>query len=423
MIRSTHRPHRARWRLAAGGAALGVTLAVWLAAAPPVATAATASATSAASSGASRHAAAVPDTLTAVDAAPYQLADGASFATYQPRVEALSGTLGTVTMDSVLAGANRNARSLCHDAVVPGATGFCWDLADDLTPEWFPQGVSGSGDASADGLYQGHHVVAASWYDLALGKGTRLSLVNRDDPEHTRYRHILLVDPVSTTDYTTVPVHAGGIAWYGNYLYVVDTAHGLRVFDLRQLWPVDPSDGSTVGRGADGHYYAAGYSYVAPQVGRYSQAGDGDCDPPPDSGTAPLCFSSLSLDRSTSPPSLLTSEYYRGVGGARLVRWGLDPSTGRLAAGGDGAVHAMAAYQTPHADVQGAVSHDGRFFSATSHDIAAGTRFDERVGEAATSTGYPVGAESLSYWPATGELWASTEFVGKRMVFSVAPGQ
>ncbi len=366
---------------------------------------------------------AVADTLTALDPAPYQLSDGGSFATYRPRVAALSATLGVASMDSVLAGANRTARPLCHDAKVSGAVGFCWDLADDLTPEWFPQGVSGSGDASADGLYQGHRIVAVSWYDLLAGKGVRVSLVDRDNAGSTHYRHVLLVDPVSTTDYRNVPVHAGGIAWYGDYLYVVDTAHGLRVFDLRQLWPVDPSDGSTIGRGSDGHYYAAGYSYVAPQIGAYSQAGDGNCSPPPTGTTDPLCFSSLSLDRSTSPPSLLTSEYYAGAAGSRLVRWSIDPATGLLAPAGDGVVHAVAAYRSPHSDVQGAVSVGGRFFTDTSHDIASGVRYDERVGEPASAVTYPVGAESLSYWPATGQLWAVGEFIDTRMVFSVGlPG-
>ena len=36
-------------------------------------------------------------------------------------------------------------------------------------------------------------------------------------------------------------LHGGGIAWYGNLLYVVDTDDGLRVFDLKHIYQVDDS--------------------------------------------------------------------------------------------------------------------------------------------------------------------------------------
>ena len=65
-------------------------------------------------------------------------------------------------------------------------------------------------------------------------------------------------------------MHAGGIAWYGEWLYVVDTSHGIRVFDLGQIWQVE--DGDDVGK-KGGKYSAAGYLYVLPQI-RYV---DVDC--------------------------------------------------------------------------------------------------------------------------------------------------
>jgi hypothetical protein len=41
--------------------------------------------------------------------------------------------------------------------------------------------------------------------------------------------------------YRAINVHAGGVAWYGNYLYVADTEAGLRVFDLRKIFDLDRS--------------------------------------------------------------------------------------------------------------------------------------------------------------------------------------
>jgi hypothetical protein len=51
-------------------------------------------------------------------------------------------------------------------------------------------------------------------------EGVRLSF---GDPARKRYRHVLLVDPTGTKakpDYRAIDSHAGGIAWYGYYLYV-----------------------------------------------------------------------------------------------------------------------------------------------------------------------------------------------------------
>jgi hypothetical protein len=88
-----------------------------------------------------------------------------------------------------------------------------------------------------------------SWYDDAVAprKGVRVTFL---DPNTKRYRHVLLVYPYIRKNgwpsYEIVGrpqggIHAGGILWYGNYLYVVDTRRGIRVFDMRYIFDLQKS--------------------------------------------------------------------------------------------------------------------------------------------------------------------------------------
>ncbi|GAA0592143.1 hypothetical protein GCM10010174_04020 [Kutzneria viridogrisea] len=350
---------------------------------------------------------AAPSTLTQINATPYALAEGGSFAKYAPRVTALDAKLANAKVADVLADANRTATAGCH-----GAASFCWDSGDNSTADWYPQGLSGSWDATGGQP----KMVLTSWYNKTGDKGVRLTFADYHDPAHVKYRHALLVEPTAADNFGPVKVHAGGIALVGDYLYVVDTAHGLRVFDLRHIWRTAADPGkSKIGKQSDGKYYAYDYRYVVAQVGSYRQSGSGDCDPPPSSLTAPLCFSYIGVDRSTSPPSLLTGEYYNGKAGARLVRWSL-AADGKLATG-----KAAAAYQSPHQNLQGAVSYKGEFASSRSQSASKdGVLYDERVGAAATSSSLPPGPEDLSYDPAAKRVWTLTEHPGSRTVLGVA---
>jgi hypothetical protein len=75
----------------------------------------------------------------------------------------------------------------------------------------------------------------------------------------------MLVEPSADDNFKEVPVHAGGIVWYGDALYVVDTDNGLRVFNVSNIWAVGAGDG--VGKDATtGKYSANNYAYVLPQI-------------------------------------------------------------------------------------------------------------------------------------------------------------
>jgi hypothetical protein len=132
---------------------------------------------------------------------------------------------------------------------------------DDLTTEkWIPQGITTTADALDTGIYEGKDGFLVSWHrddDSAV----RVTFVNKGD---NTYRHALLVQPDGTDNFKNVPIHAGGILWYGSTLWVVDTSNGLRVFDMSNIWQVGSGDG--VGKTSSGGYSAAGYKYVIPQL-------------------------------------------------------------------------------------------------------------------------------------------------------------
>lgn len=131
---------------------------------------------------------------------------------------------------------------------------------DQNTSKWVPQGISSTADALDAGTYEGKDGWIVSWH-RDDDKSVRVTFVNR---ANDKYRHALLVYPDADDDFKEVPVHAGGIMWYGDTLWVVDTKNGIRVFDMNNIWEV--GSGDKVGKNSPGKYSAAGYKYVIPQI-------------------------------------------------------------------------------------------------------------------------------------------------------------
>ena len=160
------------------------------------------------------------------------------------------------TVTQVLDNINRNLT----EAAPSGFQSEAWAQQEGNaeTTEWYPQGISSSGDAYAVGTFEGRDVWLVSWYKEAMH--SRISFIDR---ENHQYRHVLLVQKDGEDNFKGVPIHVGGIAWYGKALYTVDTNNGLRVFDLDNIWEVESGDG--IGKKDGGGYSAAGYKYVLPQ--------------------------------------------------------------------------------------------------------------------------------------------------------------
>lgn len=143
------------------------------------------------------------------------------------------------------------------------ATKLTWEKTasynDEDTKKWYPQGISSTADALEAGTYEGKDGWLVSWYSDEIHQ-VRITFVNKATK---KYRNALLVYPSADDNFTGVGIHAGGIMWYGDTLWVVDTSKGIRVFDLTNVWEVGSGDG--VGKVSAGKYSAAGYKYVIPQ--------------------------------------------------------------------------------------------------------------------------------------------------------------
>ncbi|WP_157430507.1 hypothetical protein [Actinomadura macra] len=214
--------------------------------------------------------------------------------------------------------------------VPPHSLVYCWDREDSATRTWVPQGVTGISDAVAGERWTGGgRPMLVSWHDKG---STRITFVN---PDRRTYRHVLLVEPETRggrATYGDIDIHAGGIAWYGNKLYVADTRRGVREFDMRQIYDLGASKaGSTKNNdwiGLHGKkYYGHGFRYVMAQTGswHYVRGSAG----PKCRGAGPLRTSWLSIDRTTYRPVLIAGEYCRpSAPRGRVVTWPLSELTG-----------------------------------------------------------------------------------------------
>ncbi|GHE98028.1 hypothetical protein GCM10018772_23030 [Streptomyces fumanus] len=289
---------------------------------------------------------------------------------------------------------------------------FRWD-ADDFTDErWRPQGITQ--DYDGDGTSPARTLLV-SWYarGSARDQGARLTVVNWSPTGAITYRHVLLVEPFTERDdqdelrddIGATDIHAGGIAWYGDHLYVADSGYlatgsmrvGIRVFDLRRFFKVTRGPG--IGRQPDGKtFHAHRYEYVLPQIYGYNW-----------SGTArDLTFSQLSVDRTASGPGLLVSEYAT-TGAPRLVRWPFLPAGG-LRPRAEWAASVPRGVRT-----QGAVKVGSTYYLTTSNGSRrAGALRTWRSTSGATvrhRSRLNIGCEDLSYdGSGSGALWTLGEY-------------
>ncbi|ONK14465.1 hypothetical protein [Streptomyces sp. MP131-18] len=325
---------------------------------------------------------------------------------------------------------------------------YCFENDDTVTTEWIPQAVTGVSDAQQDEVWgESSRPLITGWYDsqnpgrgngctpsesdACNEKGVRISFI---DPETRTYRHVLLVwayynsygnisfDAVHASESPLQNgIHAGGMVWYGNYLYVADTFNGIRVFDMRFIMDLNPDqdasrddptpDGLTsnvrdkrqVGR-QNGVWYGYGYRYVMPQVASWqfssTQYNTGSSSSCADVGAPRASY--LSLDRSGTD-QLLLGEYCRPSTAL--------PSTGRVGAypvaalaATTGSVRAASGttYFLPVHQVQGAVRYHGDWFINQSHRYSNGSLWRARVTAGSlTLTGgelrTAVGPEDFSY--------------------------
>lgn len=386
-------------------------------------------------------------------------------------VKKLDAELPKLGVKNILDQANRNGtRSTSSRTCNPAATlnrdlssiSYCFSQSDSGTiggeVEWMPQGITTVADAKANQVWNTKQAILISWYDKKSDKVTNTDAdkikgarVTFFDPATFKYQHVLLVYPLinsygnpsymslrttQRTDYDSL--HAGGIVWYGNYLYVADTANGFRVFDMRYIFDLktatngDTSDKSQIGR-QSGIYYGHGYRYVMPQVAAWTSVVPRNLTRKCTADAGSPTFSFVALDRS-GIDNLVSGEFCPDKSAAgninkfgRVARWPLDGNTGEPKLT-NGLWKADAVYRLPISNVQGAVSYNNKWYLSRSQGQSNGFLYVTKPKSSSTgvleieSAHYAgVGPEDLSHWSkpdgSVGSLWTVTEHAGKRLIY------
>ena len=102
-----------------------------------------------------------------------------------------------------------------------------WLTARSWTRRWYPQGVD-------VGEWHGRRTLAVSWFRQRLDGHHLASRVALVDLERSRHLDVLLAvedDGVLQP----APIHAGGIAWFDDRLFVAATGKGIWEFDLSRI--------------------------------------------------------------------------------------------------------------------------------------------------------------------------------------------
>lgn len=295
------------------------------------------------------------------------------------------------------------------------ADAYVWEADDRRDPDWWPQGVTTWRDARALGADPAglgeRRIVVVSWY-AKHGQGVRLSIADLDTG---RYRHVLLVKPITAEDGSVgiepVKVHAGGIVWSGSWIHVAATKRGCVSAHLDDLLWLPERDAL----GAD----TFGYRWVLPT--RVDHRGGMD----EDATEERLRWSFMSLDPASArrdQPSLLVGEYGRGDASTRIARF-------PIAADGQPA-GASSAERTTHATevldaeltgMQGVADVRGRLHATTSHGPMGPGSLLVREGERwrRTPAAVPMGPEDLAV--ADDLLWTPTEHPRRRLLVAMRP--
>ncbi|MGW2747018.1 hypothetical protein [Streptomyces sp. NPDC001450] len=329
--------------------------------------------------------------------------------------------LGTV-LDSA---DSRQADKRCDDATDQGGAltnvanltdWYCLTRQNSVTDQWTPQGVSGTEDAAYPGdRVDGRRAFVFSWHEGPVGgsgDGSRLSFL---DPDTAQYVHVLLVEPRKRSDgsvtFGNLRTHAGGIAWYGNYIFVADVHGGLHVFDMRNMLDLEHSEVGQADPDPDIglHFSARNYAFALPEIGTWQNRGDATYD-------------YMSLDHSVSgPPEALTGEWCNPTAAnatcqvGRVARWKIGDLTSF-----SGTAQATTAYHQPTPYTQGAASWQGCYYF---NDGGRGNSYliTARPGSTPAWRQGGRGLQDLYVLPSRNELWTITEFtgVGRRVLYGV----
>ncbi|MGW1350261.1 hypothetical protein ACWCQE_13415 [Streptomyces sp. NPDC002409] len=317
---------------------------------------------------------------------------------------------------------------------------FRWSDADRLARRdtWRPQGISTVYDATEQ---RGRNILMVSWYHLEkdhpTNRGGRIAIIDLRG-RTPKYWYALLVLPTRKEGgHSFEPLyglHAGGLAWYGNKLYVTESRTGaLYVFDTDGMFPIEGRR-DLCGKDSRGEFHAFREPYAMPLSRVYRVDAQGQ---------ERLKFSQVSVDRDPGRPyrSLVVNEWEPDKSHAIVARWDIGHNSPypRMEPGAASAV-SSAVYRVERGSnpkksglpqgygMQGAVSIRGRLYLSVSrgpekNGCYSRVRLDSKgVGTAQKLWELPKGPEDLSYQGITrntGRVWGLTEYADRRFVFGM----
>ncbi|MGX1127856.1 hypothetical protein RKD49_000046 [Streptomyces glaucescens] len=290
-------------------------------------------------------------------------------------------------------------------------------LEEDLG--WYPQGITTSYDATGRNGTR----MMVSWYNRKDEKrGARIALIDRRS-DNPRYHYIRLVrtEPKSGGGFAALPIedlHAGGLAWYRNRLYVTDSKkNALLVFNTDDIFASTKDD------------FPSGVRedpWVLP-LSRTYQSQNKDVD---------LTFSQVAVDRtSLSSPfrrtTLIVNGWETAGESQNIGRWSFayGPSgslltDGKIATAADVYKIHRGSGLPPDRGVQGAVTVRNTMYLSVSNGHQQGYLSTAALGANQEGTALvkwrvPRGPEDLSYDGRNRWMWGLGEWEGYRNVYAM----
>ncbi len=265
-------------------------------------------------------------------------------------------------------------------------TDLRWLSARAWTTKWYPQGID-------VGVRDGRRTLAVSWFRQDRARQHLASRVTFIDLERGRRVDVALALE-EDGELVPAPIHAGGIAWFGDRLFVAATGRGIWEFDLGDVRRVTGATARRV-RGSGRRRWPAARVAVRTRV-------------------HPIELRCSYLGRvfgedGTPLPRVLIGEYRTDDRG-RIAEFAVPD-------GPQGSFEEIDRFAPGIRSMQGAVRWGSRFFVSQSDELRPGTLWaGRRDALVPASVRLPAGCEDLALDLDAGLLWSLGEHPWRRVV-------
>lgn len=266
-----------------------------------------------------------------------------------------------------------------------GVVELRWLTPRSYTTKWYPQGID-------FGSWRARRTLAVSWFRKEKSGQHLASRVTLIDLERSRHLDVALTIEGEDGELVPAQIHAGGLAWFGDRLFVAATGQGIWEFDLGDTRRLRGAAARRVvgarGRGLGAVALAAVRTRVHPVSLRCSFLGRVfDTD-------------------GTSSPRVLIGEYR-------------DDSRGRVGeftipSDADGSFVSVEQSSPQIEHMQGVVRWGERRFISQSRGLRPGVLWDGK--DVRADVRLPIGCEDLALDPEERMLWSLGEHPWRRVV-------